>query len=153
MSIKRSAAWMAAAAVAFAVAACGDSKQEQERLNQLAIQRLNEQKTPEQKAADAKRAAEMAEARAREEKVQLRLLAQTKAVRAGLKNPRSFELVDLVYLSQTDTACIVYRGTNSFNAIVTENKALSADGRLLDWNGYCAGKSGSDWSRRIGQLL
>ena len=35
-----------------------------------------------------------------------------------------------------------YRGTNGFNAIVTESKAVAKDFRIVAWSRYCAGTSG-----------
>lgn len=69
--------------------------------------------------------------------------ARIGALKAGLKNPASFELVNVTRLADT-TLCVSYRGTNSFNAIVTEHKAISPAGRLLDYSDTCNGKSGQN---------
>lgn len=146
---KRIGAWFTVAAVVAAVAACGDSKQEQQRLNELAIQRLEEQKTPEQKAADAKRLADRQLAEIQDKALYSRMLNTAYAMRMVAKNPKSFELVSIVYIEKSDTACMVYRATNSFNAVVTESVAANGAGKAVDWNANCAGQSGTDWTKRV----
>lgn len=68
---------------------------------------------------------------------------KARALKASLKNPTSFELVKLGKLSD-GTLCVVYRGTNSFNAITTEQKAISPIGAFVDFNKSCAGKTSED---------
>ena len=145
----RIVACLAAGVVAVSMVACGDSKQEQERLNQLAIQRLEEQKTPEQKAEDAKRLADRAIADAVDKAMFSRMLNTAYAMRSIAKNPKSFELVSIVHIKKTDTACLVFRATNSFNAVVTESVAANAAGKAVDWNANCAGQPGTDWTKRV----
>lgn len=93
-------------------------------------------KTPEQRAQEAAK-------KAKDEAEFQSVVARLKALKASTKNPASFELVEAL-LMDDGTVCVVYRGTNSFNAVVTENKAISTDARVVDWNRYCGGKSGKD---------
>ena len=99
-------------------------------------QRVEASKTPEQRAREV---AEKAKSEAEFQSVVSRL----RALKASSKNPTSFELVDAL-LMDDGTVCVVYRGTNSFNAVVTENKAIARDLRVVDWNRFCAGKSGKE---------
>lgn len=69
-------------------------------------------------------------------------VSKLRALKSALKNPASFELVQAGRMADK-TLCVVYRGTNSFNAVTTEQKAISAEGKLLDFNKACAGKSAS----------
>lgn len=73
-------------------------------------------------------------------------VAKVRALKSSLKNPASFELVQAGRLDN-GTLCVIYRGTNSFNAIVTEQKAVLANGTIGDWNKNCGGKRGEDVSR------
>lgn len=63
-----------------------------------------------------------------------------RALRDAMKNPASFDLVQAGRM-EDKTLCVVYRGTNSFNAVTMEQKAISAKGKLLDYNKVCAGKT------------
>lgn len=69
-------------------------------------------------------------------------------LRDRMKNPASFELVSAVR-TPGNTLCITYRGTNSFNAIVTQrytvNNVVSSSSDV-DWMAYCAGQPGKDFS-------
>ena len=56
---------------------------------------------------------------------------------------KSYELVDAA-LMDDGTLCATYRGTNSFNAVITENKAIAKNLKIVEWNRFCAGKSGTD---------
>jgi len=61
-------------------------------------------------------------------------------IKEGMKNPKSFEYVktDSHYLGNNEVRItIVYRGTNSFGAIVTERLSviMSLDGEILKING------------------
>ncbi len=67
-------------------------------------------------------------------------VSKLRALKGALKNPASFELVQAGRMADK-TLCVVYRGTNSFNAVTTEQKAITADGKLADFNKACAGKS------------
>lgn len=72
--------------------------------------------------------------------------AVVRSLKNNMKNPKSFELVS-AHMMTSGSLCITYRGTNSFNAIVTSHYVLSADGgsdRATTWNASCAGKSGKD---------
>lgn len=93
-------------------------------------------KSPEQRAAEAA-------ARAKREADFQFALSAAKAVRAGLKNPKSFELVS-AGLVDGGPLCLEYRGTNSFNAVVTQTSVVLRDGKLGQWNKHCAGKSVTD---------
>lgn len=65
-------------------------------------------------------------------------IAAARSVKASLKNPASFSLVSLTKpLPGKDVVCVGYRGTNSFNATVTEVVAVS-EGRMTQNYGPCA---------------
>ena len=66
----------------------------------------------------------------------------------SMKNPKSFELVSAT-MPDSATACYVYRGTNSFNAVVTQRHVISNavnSGEPDAWNRHCEGRSGEDFS-------
>lgn len=88
-------------------------------------------KTPEQKAAE-------------EARFQLDVL-KIRALREKQKNPASFKVLQVARMD-SGALCVVYRATNGFNAVVTEQKAIAVSGSLGDWNKLCAGKSGDDIS-------
>lgn len=88
-------------------------------------------KTPEQKAAE-------------EARFQIDVL-KIKALRDKLKNPSSFKLLQAARMD-SGALCVVYRATNGFNAVVTEQKAIAVSGSLGDWDKLCAGKSGENIS-------
>jgi hypothetical protein len=66
-----------------------------------------------------------------------------RSIRDSMKNPASFELVDVTKMDD-GTLCVTYRGTNSFNAITTEYVAVLSNAQIGRWNKVCAGKSGRD---------
>lgn len=83
------------------------------------------------------------------------VLQAVATVKANLKNPASFELVSAT-LMPDDAVCLVYRGTNSFNAIITEQ--ATAMGAVVSkssnqWNKYCAGQSGKDYAGHIQGII
>lgn len=69
------------------------------------------------------------------------------ALRNGMKNPKSFELVS-AHMMSGRTLCVVYRGTNSFNAVITSHyvvsPSVSSDSKTA-WNKHCAGQSGINY--------
>lgn len=85
------------------------------------------------------------------EKLGLDIL-RTKALKQSTKNPASFELVEAIRMDD-QALCITYRGTNSFNAIVTENKVLLQDGKTGEWNKHCSGKTGADVTKKVQRAL
>ena len=96
-----------------------------------------------ERAAQPKTAAEVQ----REREFQQVVMA-ARSLKAAMKNPTSFELVSAMMV-QGPTICLVYRSTNSFNAVVTErytlNDKVSTTGGDA-WNKHCAGKNGDDYS-------
>lgn len=68
---------------------------------------------------------------------------KVRLLKMNLKNPASFELVQAVRL-ENGTLCITFRATNSFNAIITEHKAIKPDNSLGEWNKHCTGHSGDN---------
>jgi hypothetical protein len=75
-----------------------------------------------------------------------------RALKAGMKNPSSFELGSVARMP-SGALCFEYRGTNSFNAVVPgyaieppTGKLLAGDERATAaaWNKHCAGKTGQD---------
>ncbi len=115
---------------------CINKQDAQKAIAETELRRVESSKTPEQRA---KEIAENEKAEADFQSVVSRL----RALRALGKNPASFELVEAT-LMKDDTVCVVYRGTNSFNAVVTESKAIAKNLRVVEWNRFCAGKSGKD---------
>lgn len=89
-------------------------------------------KTPEQIERDAKNEAEFQAD-----------VAKVRALRSAMKNPASFELVSAIRMDN-GVLCVSYRATNSFNAVITESKAITPAGEFADWNKVCAGKTGKD---------
>jgi len=76
------------------------------------------------------------------------VVATLKALRSQMKNPASFQLENAFKTAAGDL-CIMYRGTNSFNAVVS-NHLVVKDGKPSDtadqWNRRCAGKTGESYS-------
>jgi hypothetical protein len=72
------------------------------------------------------------------------VVAKIKALKATTKNPASFELVDAILL-KNGALCVVYRGTNSFNAVVTQQTAVLPNLAVGQWNSDCGGKTGKDY--------
>jgi hypothetical protein len=99
-------------------------------------QRVEAAKSPEQKG---KEAADKLKREAEFQSVVVRL----KSLKASLNDPASFDLVEAL-LMPDGTLCVTYRGTNAFNAVLTKTSALSTDLKVVDWNRYCAGKTGTD---------
>jgi hypothetical protein len=70
-------------------------------------------------------------------------------IKRNMKNPASFELVDFIR-TPANSLCIVYRGTNSFNAITTQRHVINDNTNSNSdeaWNSHCAGRSGEDVSK------
>lgn len=83
------------------------------------------------------------------------VLQAVATVKANLKNPASFELVSATLMADS-VVCLVYRGTNSFNAIITEQ--ATAMGAVVSksakqWDKYCAGQSGKDYAGHIQGII
>lgn len=74
-----------------------------------------------------------------------RVAAVLRSAKAASKDPESFELVQAALVGQT-TLCVMLRGKNSFGAKVVQNLAWTLDGKALDYNKNCSGKSGDDVS-------
>lgn len=73
-----------------------------------------------------------------------RVVRVLKALKATAKNPKSFELNDAL-LMDDGTLCATYSATNSFNAVVPDQKAILSDGSFGSWSKYCAGKVGKNY--------
>jgi hypothetical protein len=69
-----------------------------------------------------------------------------RALRASLKDPSSFELVQAARRPDNGTLCVTYRAKNSFNATIVERNAIAKNGVLQDFNAACAGKKFEDIS-------
>ena len=70
-------------------------------------------------------------------------------IKRNMKNPASFELVDFIR-TPSNSLCITYRGTNSFNAITTQRHVINDNtnsNSAQDWANHCAGRSGEDVSK------
>lgn len=83
-------------------------------------------------------------------------------IRSGTKNPKSFELVQAARAAD-GAICAVYRGTNSFNAVVTERALVLAGSREVltpantrsfdvSWTSTCAAPA-SDVTRLVRRVL
>lgn len=69
-------------------------------------------------------------------------------LKSAMKNPASFELVS-ARMVFGPTICLVYRSTNSFNAVVTERYTLNNKVSTTSdeaWSKHCEGKPGDDYS-------
>jgi uncharacterized OB-fold protein len=81
------------------------------------------------------------------------VVAVLRSLKASMKNPASFELVSAIKM-ESGALCIQYRGTNSFNAVVTNllvvtDKTSSSSDEA--WNRHCGGKTGKNFSHaRLG---
>lgn len=82
----------------------------------------------------------------------LRDVLAIRQLRAGMKNPDSFKLEEVIRMAD-GTLCLTYRATNSFNAVIpgyaviASNKINTSDDRdafTPIWNRRCANKSGED---------
>jgi hypothetical protein len=77
-----------------------------------------------------------------------KIVAGAMWLKTNQKNPASFELVSAT-MPDSATACYVYRGTNSFGAVVTQRHVISNmvnSGELSTWAKHCDGRSGEDFS-------
>jgi hypothetical protein len=109
----------------------GEDKEAQEAAE---AQRIEASKTPEQRAKEAEdKAKSEAEFQSSVRRLQL--------LKSSSKNPKSFEVVDAILMND-GTLCVTYRGTNSYNAVVTDSTAISKNMKVVNWNKFCAGKSG-----------
>ncbi len=83
---------------------------------------------------------ELAAAAAKEREFQV-VASRLRALKAAMKNPASFELVE-ADLADNGTLCVKYRATNSFNAVTTSiyavNSTMASD-KVADWNKHCTG--------------
>jgi hypothetical protein len=124
------------ALIVFGMVRCINDEEARKATAEADRQRIEASKSPDQKAKEeAVKAASEAEFQS--------VVSRLRALKSSSKNPSSFELVDAVLMDK-GTLCVVYRGTNGFNAVVTENKAISKDLRAVEWNRFCAGKTGKD---------
>jgi hypothetical protein len=106
--------------------------------------------TPEQKAHNAKVYAQHKAAEELAERRFLEAARVARALKASMKNPRSFELVETLRMD-SGALCFTYRATNSFNAVVPGHAvyhggsivASGHDGFTARWNRHCGGKTGT----------
>ncbi len=99
----------------------------------------------------AQRAAESAQ-KAKDEADFQRAASALRSLKAGLKNPASFEVAKVI-ATATGALCIDYRGTNSFNAVISAVAVVTPDNKLSSgsssdmanlWNRHCAKQPGRD---------
>lgn len=98
-------------------------------------------KTPEQKEADR-----LAKVKT-EAEFQLVVLG-AKRLKQMVKNPDSFKLGSVIY-TDGGAICYEYHATNSFNAVVPGVFVIAkntASQQAADWNKFCGGKSGTNYS-------
>lgn len=82
------------------------------------------------------------------------VVSAARSLKAAMKNPASFELVEALFM-QGPAICITYRSTNSFNAIVTDNYVVTekvSSSNADAWNRHCAGKTGTSYRHARGAL-
>jgi len=103
---------------------------------------INKSNTPD---APAKTPAEIAEATRQEAEFQS-VVQKLKALKASAKNPASFELESAILMAN-GALCVKYRATNSFNAVVPEQKVITAKAAFGDWGKDCSGKTGIDYKK------
>jgi hypothetical protein len=93
-------------------------------------------KSPEQRAAEA-------QAKATRDAQAKFAVTAIQGVRAAMKDPDSFRLVDAI-LMDDGTLCMTDRAKNSFNATVTDNIAVLKNFKTGVWNKTCGGKTGKN---------
>jgi len=133
--------WIAAAVAAGVVGSCVAGLQpghEQRDARQAATAASEAAKTPEQRASEAA-------AKAKTEAEFQFVVSAARAAKAAMKDPASFELVT-AGLTDAGTACLIYRGKNSFNAVTTEQLAVAKTGKTVPWNGNCGTQRATDYS-------
>lgn len=95
------------------------------------------QATPEQKATKLKKETEFQ-----------RVVLGAILLKTRMKNPDSFKL-ETATMMKSGFICYEYRATNSFNAVVPGTFVVAskvASQEAKDWNKYCAGQSGTDYT-------
>lgn len=137
---------------AYKCASVGEDAEADRQRSIAEARKLSDAMSPEQrKAAEEEQARAAAEKVAKELEFQ-RAVRIAQVLKAGMKNPASFELTSL--LRTNDGAlCFEYRGTNSFNAVVPSYAVVPPKGRPVSggeraiataWNAHCAHKPGED---------
>lgn len=128
--------WVATVAASVVVVSCiigQDSARDRTQAEKAKKAQIEAAKSPAQKASEAAAAA------FQEKEFQFAVVA-TKLARASMKNPASFEFVD-AGLVDKGALCLTYRGTNSFNAVITQQVAITRVLQKGEWNRDCAGRS------------
>lgn len=126
--------WVAGGIAAFIVVSCINGTQKSDAERQIA---QNKKTAVEAAKSPAQRASEAAKAKHDEREFQFGVMA-AKLVKSSLKNPASFEFVSAGVVDN-GALCLTYRATNSFNAVITENTAITRKFQKGDWNKDCAG--------------
>jgi hypothetical protein len=98
---------------------------------------------PEQSSSSSVESQEEKKKREEENAKNLSIVLRISALREEMKNPQSFDLVEAINL-KSGILCMTYRATNSFGAIVTESKAITKDGKIIDYAKNCNDKFGDD---------
>lgn len=126
--------WITGGAVAVIMASCISEMNKSDEARQTTNAKkaaVEAAKSPAQKASEA------AKAKHDETEFQFGVVA-TKFVKANLKNPESFEFVSAGVVDN-GAMCLTYRAKNSFNAVVTEDAAITRKFSKGVWNRDCAG--------------
>lgn len=157
----RPATWIIGAVLLFAVLRCtyNDNSRQQEEQARLAAESASAAAaeaamSPAARASIASARAAASAARAAEEIQFSAAVTFTRAVKASLHNPASFDLASAV---RTDAGalCLAYRGTNAFNAVVMNYAVSTPSGAVFSgsgrdvsaaWKRHCQGKRGADLS-------
>lgn len=126
--------WVFVLVVSVAMFSCIGDSNERSREREAAEAKIEAAKTPQMRASEA------------QAKLAYNLdvefaVAAARSVKAALKNPASFEFVS-ARLYPFGALCLTYRATNSFNAVTTEQMAVTRGLARGDWFKECV-KPGS----------
>jgi hypothetical protein len=100
-----------------------------------------------ERAAPAPAPPQRTEAERRSDREIMVVLAGARMLRESMKKPESFELLGAAIID--GNICYEYRARNSFNDRTSGHYVISKKGHsssAKDWNRYCAGKSGTDYT-------
>lgn len=109
---------------------------------------IEAQKTPEQKIAEEKEKLKAEIKKKKDDAEVQRVASYVTVLKKHMKNPDSFNLTSAILMAD-GSICYEYRATNSFNAVVPEVFVVTkttASQKASDWNKFCAGKSGTDYT-------
>ena len=136
--------WVAAGTFALAVVTCTMNSNEQANERDAVQAKIEAAKTPMTRAIEAQAKLDY--------KADLAFgIDAARRVKAALKNPASFEFVS-ARLYRDGALCMSYRATNSFNAVTTEQIAITRGFANGDWFKDCV-KPGSTNFPEVGSAF